>query len=139
MSMVPQGPSSARRAALTAASTSGSPASETIPISRLSTGDRSSKVLPDFAATNSPLMKFRIFFSAMADPRYPSFAFVRSARFALGLALGDIGQQFGSAIGRRQSPEQKRETDDRLHLFPCRACPSRGNAMQGRRIVHVHQ
>src|ERR1700731_2108711 len=124
MSMVPHGPSSAARAALTAASTSGSPASETIPTSRLSTGDRSSKVLPDFAATNSPLMKFRICFSAMADSRYPlSFAFVRSARFAFRLALGDIGQQFGSPIGGRQSPEQKRETDDRLHLFPCRACP----------------
>src|ERR1700738_723018 len=99
MSMVPHGPSSAARAALTAASTSGSPASETIPTSRLSTGDRSSKVLPDFAATNSPLMKFRICFCAMADPRYASLFGCGSGRFALRLALGDVGEQLGSAVG----------------------------------------
>src|ERR1700736_1700060 len=99
MSMVPHGPSRAVRAALPAAPTSGSPASETIPTNRLSTGDRSSKVLPDFAATNSPLMKFRICFCAMADPRYALLFGCGRGRFALSLGLVDVGEQLRSAIG----------------------------------------
>src|SRR5512133_2778532 len=57
MSSAPQGPASAARAAFTAASTSASPASDTRPSRRASTGERFSKVLPDAAATNAPPMK----------------------------------------------------------------------------------
>ena len=49
-----------------------------MPTRRLSTGERFSKVLPDFAATNSPLMKLRICFCAIAVPRYALSAFLRS-------------------------------------------------------------
>src|SRR3981189_894345 len=114
MSIDDQGPSSAARAALTAASTSSLPASDTMPTRLPSTGDRFSKVLPDFAATNSPLMKFRIFFSAMAASLFRLLA-LALRRLALHFALGDIGEQFGATVGGRQSSEQKREAHHRLH------------------------
>src|SRR5215472_2011950 len=139
MSIVDHGPSSAARAALTAASTSSLPASDTMPTTLPSTGERSSKVLPDLEATNSPLMKFRILFSAMVASGLRLLSGFLRGGFALRLALRDIGQQFGAAIGGGQSPEQERETDDRLHLLPGRAGTTRSNSMQRCGIVHVHQ
>ena len=59
---LPQGPFRAALAAATAASTSGLPASWTMPIRELSTGLRFSYRLPLALDTYSPLMKFRMSF-----------------------------------------------------------------------------
>src|SRR5262249_52937137 len=118
MSIDAQGPSSAASAAFTAASTSSFPASDTMPTRRLSTGERFSNALPDFAATYSPLMKLRICLVMTRSPSMSVGFRGLLGGFVVRFALRDVGEELGAAVRRRQSPEEERKAHDRLHLLP---------------------
>src|SRR5262249_14977702 len=112
-----------------------------MPTRRLSTGERFSNALPDLAATYSPLMKLRICFVMRVSPSVLGrFSSIRLAcGIVLRFAFCDMGEELRAAICRRQSAEEEREAHYRLHLLPCRAGTPRGDPVERRRVVHVHQ
>src|SRR3954449_9918990 len=60
-------------------------------------------------------------------------------RRGLVLTLGDVGENLSAAVRSGQTAKQEAQIDHRLHLFPAGTGPSRGNSVQRRCIVQVHE